>query len=285
MQLPDSATPGVREYAAFNDKVPGWLPEEDFLLLDFLLRDQTEHGVQGDIVEIGVFHGRTSILLGFHLRHDERLVACDLFEDIAGQLHADQAWWYAGLTQEKFLGNYRMFHATAPRVLRGPSDQLAAGLEPASVRMVHIDGDHDYEGVKADLDLSREYLKPGALVVCDDYATVHSPGVAAAVWEAVVRGDLVPFAVTGRKLYARWGVADEPHLARVQEFVMSETDIHLTRKALIGHDVLVIGTGPARGAHVASPQAPRSSRLHSATRRGRAVASGARRGWRLSAQP
>jgi predicted O-methyltransferase YrrM len=47
---------------------------------------------------------------------------------------------------------------------------------------IHIDGDHSLEGKLADLELSRSLLKPGGLVLVDDYH--HMPAVPEAIQRA-----------------------------------------------------------------------------------------------------
>ena len=74
-------------------------------------------------------------------------------------------------------------------------------------RFVHIDASHLYEHVVADIAAARTLLKPGGVVVFDDYRAPHTPGVAAAVWRETTE-DLTPFAVTQNKLYATFGEAD-----------------------------------------------------------------------------
>ena len=73
---------------------------------------------------------------------------------------------------------------------------------------MHIDASHLYEHVMDDIEAARILLKPGGVVVFDDYRTLHAPGVAAAIWRETNR-DLVPFAVTMNKLYASFGNADQ----------------------------------------------------------------------------
>lgn len=70
-------------------------------------------------------------------------------------------------------------------------------------RILHIDGSHEYATVRADILLSKELLADGGMVIFDDVNSRHTPGVAAAVWTAVVHNGLIPHFVT-TKLYASW---------------------------------------------------------------------------------
>lgn len=58
---------------------------------------------------------------------------------------------------------------------------------------IHIDGDHSLEGKLADLELSRSLLKPGGLVLVDDYH--HMPAVPEAIQRAFALGWYRRFAV------------------------------------------------------------------------------------------
>src|SRR6476620_129325 len=56
-------------------------------LFGVLLAHQRDAGIRGDLLKIGVYRGKSAILLGYALRPDEELVACDLFE--AAVVHED----------------------------------------------------------------------------------------------------------------------------------------------------------------------------------------------------
>jgi len=54
---------------------------------------------------------------------------------------------------------------------------------------------------------AKTLLRPGGVVVFDDYRSEHTPGVSAAVWQAIISDGLIPIALTPAKLY---GVYDDP---------------------------------------------------------------------------
>jgi hypothetical protein len=55
------------------------------------------------------------------------------------------------------------------KVHRAPSVEAAAELPDGSLDWVYIDGDHTYEGVRADIEAFRRKVKPGGLMLADDY--------------------------------------------------------------------------------------------------------------------
>lgn len=83
-------------------------------------------------------------------------------------------------------------HAGVIRPLRGNSLDMAKGFaEP--IDFLFIDGDHSYDGVKADVDAWFPKLKPGATVV------FHDIGWAEGV-QRVVREDVLPNVVKSGRL-------------------------------------------------------------------------------------
>ena len=189
------------------DDVPGWFPKIDQRLFTWIFERQLRQGLRGDVVELGAYLGKSAILIGRHVRDDESFTVCDLFEgeapDSANQREMTAS--YPSLTREGFEANYRAFHAELPVVIQGPSSVILDHVRPASCRFMHVDASHLYEHVSADIRAARVVLAPGGILVCDDYRSEHTPGVAAAVWEAIFTGDLRPICITRGKLYGVWG--------------------------------------------------------------------------------
>jgi SAM-dependent methyltransferase len=133
----------------------------------------------------------------------ETFTVIDLFEQeaTAEENRAENEDQYAELSQEAFEKYYLTIHDSLPVVVRGPSATIVDHASHGSHRFVHIDASHLYEHVVEDIAAARKLLKPGGVVVFDDFRAQHTPGVAAAVWRATTE-DLKPFAVTMGKLYA-----------------------------------------------------------------------------------
>jgi hypothetical protein len=156
--------------------------------------------------------GRSAILLGDHLRAGETFTVCDLFDSDApddensGEMRMS---YRSTLTRKAFDANYLAFHDELPTVVQAPTFVLADGrLTPKSARFVHVDASHLYEHVIGDIKVAREALAPEGIVVLDDYRAEHTPGVAAAAWEAVATMGLKPIVLSGTKMYATWGDLD-----------------------------------------------------------------------------
>ncbi|MFI0408151.1 class I SAM-dependent methyltransferase [Actinomadura sp. 3N508] len=192
------------------DDVKGWFPKIDQMLFTWFLERQERLGQTGDLVELGSYLGKSAILMGRHRRAEETFTVCDLFDSEApdDSNQAEMNGSYASLTRTAFETNYRAFHDRLPEIIQAPTSVILDHVEPASCRFVHVDASHLYEHVTGDIEAARVMLPPGGVVVCDDYRSEHTPGVAAAVWEAVAVSGLRPICVTTQKLYGTWGDAD-----------------------------------------------------------------------------
>ena len=187
--------------------IPGWLDGIDEELLRFFLRTQTQTGELGDLAELGVFMGRSAVVLGDYIQPGEAFTVIDLFEQSAadGANRDENREQYPDLTQREFEAHYLRFHSTLPRVVRGYSRTIPEYAAHGTHRLVHIDASHLYEHVIADIAAAKTLLSPTGIVVFDDIRESHTPGVAAAAWGEVATGGLHPLAITYHKLYATWG--------------------------------------------------------------------------------
>ncbi|MEE1783683.1 class I SAM-dependent methyltransferase [Streptomyces sp. SP17BM10] len=242
-------TAAVQPAPTKRDDIPGWFFSLDRAAFGHLLTAQSAAGVTGDILELGSYLGRSAVLLGDHLRPGERLTVCDLFDSDAGD--ADNAAememsYRRTLTRGAFEANYLAFHAALPEIIQAPTSVLADGRIPAgSCRFVHVDASHLYEHVTGDIAVARAALADDGLVALDDYRQEHTPGVAAAVWEAVFTGGLRPVLLTPSKFYGTWGdaaAAREVLLGRdwrAEGYTVDEDTIAGARVLRLNHQVKV----------------------------------------------
>lgn len=113
-------------------------------------------GVQ--LLEIGSFEGRSAAWFLKHVLTDEssKLVCVDLFTQ-------------PGL-EARFDHNIRLVDRHQQvRKLKGRSGDILPNLEPASFDAIYIDGGHDAGTVLLDGMLSWRLLKPGGVLIFDDY--------------------------------------------------------------------------------------------------------------------
>ncbi|MGH3243777.1 MAG: class I SAM-dependent methyltransferase [Spirillospora sp.] len=193
------------------DDVRGWFPTIDQLLFTWFLERQERLGQTGDLVELGSFLGKSAILIGRHRRADEAFTVCDLFDSEApdDSNEAEMKGSYSTLTRTAFETNYRAFHDRLPEIVQAPTSVILDHVEPETCRFVHVDASHLYEHVTGDIKAAHVMLPAAGVIVCDDYRAEHTPGVSAAVWEAVAVDGLRPICVTTQKLYGTWGEVGE----------------------------------------------------------------------------
>ncbi len=231
-------TTAARRPRALDD-VPGWFPALDQVLFDWLLDRQRSVGLRGDLLEVGVYMGKSAIFLGSRLQPGESYTVCDLFEgdapDDANQAESRKS--YGSLTRRAFEENYLSFHDELPRVLQGPSSIVPDEVAADSCRFVHVDGSHLYEHVHDDIGAAHDLLVPDGVVVLDDFRSEHTPGVSIAAWEAVLNRGLRPICLSTQKLYATWG-DPEPVQEELLAMVRARTDCHLSVQQAAGHRII-----------------------------------------------
>ena len=188
-------------------EIPGWFEPADVALFRWFLGEQSRLDAPGDLAELGVFMGKSAVVIGQHVAPGEQFTVVDLFEATAEESvnSKENSNTYQGLTQSQFERNYLAFFPTLPRIVRGESASIVDHVLQGSHRFVHVDASHLYAYVAQDVLAARTVLRPNGIVVFDDIRSVHTPGVWAAVWEAVVTLGLQPLAVTSRKFYGTWG--------------------------------------------------------------------------------
>ncbi len=118
-------------------------------------------------------------------------------------------------------------------------------MADGTCRFVHVDGSHEHEIVAIDVATALRTCGPGGVMVFDDHMNLRHPGVTAAVWGAVDRGDLKPLALTPAKLYAVAPSTSFP-LDRLEEAARA-LGLEVSPRRCCGHDTLRFGQSAARG--------------------------------------
>ena len=70
-------------------------------------------------------------------------------------------------------------------LIRGNSNKVMKKIEMSKIDYVFLDGGHDYETVKNDLNNCVEVLNHSGTILCDDYNLSYAPGVKKAIDEFV----------------------------------------------------------------------------------------------------
>lgn len=196
----------VQAYWRHRRSVPGAFWDIDFLIFDQILQIQHHRQIRGDLLEIGALFGKSAIVLGRHAKPDEEVIICDIFDDTDGVADnvEENLQSYSGLNRAKFESYYSTWVDQPPVVIAELSGSIVNKVKSQSLRFTHIDGSHLYEVVRMDIANTRRLMNENGVVVMDDFRALHTPGVAAAVWDAVSNQDLTPICITEQKFYGSW---------------------------------------------------------------------------------
>jgi Methyltransferase domain len=240
------------------DTIKGWFYPSDRRMFAWILERQARLDQVGDVVELGCYLGKSAVLIGDYLRPGETYTVLDLFESDApdDENSGENQRSYSTVTQAAFERNYLRFHPELPVMVKAPSSAIVDHVTSASCRFIHIDASHLYEHVAGDVDSACKLLQPNGIVVFDDFRAAHTPGVAAAVWEAVLNKGLKPICVTESKLYATWGDAGTVR-ADLEAWLSDDPFSWVETQHIAGHPMLRarIRSAPAPAPQPAAPKA------------------------------
>jgi predicted O-methyltransferase YrrM len=162
--------------------------------------------VAGDVVEIGSWRGYSTVHLaaGCRWRGEGMVHAIDHFRGAAGR----EAQFHAGLGPGETILDRLQHHlreaGVADLVRIHNADSMEARREiEGPVRLLFVDGCHEYGSVRRDLDLYQDLLPPGGWVACHDFSP-DFPGSVRATKEMLIHsGGFDRFFLTHRLFVAR----------------------------------------------------------------------------------
>jgi hypothetical protein len=201
--------PDVRDYLRSTAGVKGWFFPIDASLFGAIDEIHKLEGVTGNLFEIGVHHGKSTVLLAKSKRAGEQLGVCDIFEDQG--LNRDAS---GKGDREIFLDNVRTLaglEEQALRVFSKSSSDLSVADTTEACRFFHIDGGHWPEIVVSDLATADRALLPEGVVAVDDVFNPNWPGVGEGFYRFMREhpGRFVPIVIGANKVFlARPGFAE-----------------------------------------------------------------------------
>lgn len=176
-----------------NESVQGWFYEPDICLMSQILKWQMELGIEGNICEIGVYHGKSAILLSMIRQSSEKLFLLDIFPEDMEKTAKENIETYGS---EENLVWMRM------STLDIGSDDVKH-MQP--LRLLHIDGSHAHRSVLHELQVFTPFLhQENPVIVVDDFNDPEFPGVSSALFQFLlsdVGNHLAIFAVGQNKAY------------------------------------------------------------------------------------
>jgi hypothetical protein len=131
-------------------------------VIAYLIALRTANGISGNMMEIGVHHGRLFILLALGCQSGETSLAVDLFE----QQHLNSSRFGAGRPHalDRQSGIIR---AEWPYTLITANSAML-GRSFIRLRFASIDGGHSRCTICKDLSLAQRMLGPAGVVALDD---------------------------------------------------------------------------------------------------------------------
>ena len=155
-------------------------------------------------LEIGVFHGVTArnvceLLYSIH-GNNFNYIGLDLFEESSESLNEiiPNTNFSNPLKQIyfKFFRRENPYSKSAVlnllkkfekniHLIQGNSNKILKKIDMLKVDYVFLDGGHDYETVKNDLNCCRDVVIRKGTILCDDYDLTYAPGVKKAIDEFV----------------------------------------------------------------------------------------------------
>ncbi|MDQ2948156.1 MAG: class I SAM-dependent methyltransferase [Acidobacteriota bacterium] len=165
----------LQSYLAGFHRIYGWFSFDAALMFMAYNQLNREAGISGDVLEIGVYHGLSSIAVAALRGDSRRLYAIDLFEELG----TNEAYGAGASYRQKFEDNVKSFYGTLDFVvpIASASSILKSADFPHSFSFCHVDGGHSSQETYQDLKFASELLLPGGLLALDDYFNPQHPGV------------------------------------------------------------------------------------------------------------
>jgi hypothetical protein len=177
-----------------HNELEGWFFGPDQLAFFELCALQERLQVSGDLCEVGVFKGKSLVLLSLLKRETERLLGFDLFDED-----------HLEVTQQSLLA----FNSEKNVELsKGLTSDISLDILDETIRnplrFLHIDAGHEYHEVLEQLAIFTPYLDDYAIIAMDDYQDREFPGIEAAVLDFAEQDRprrFVPFFAGGNKMF------------------------------------------------------------------------------------
>lgn len=154
-----------------------------------------------EIVELGVFQGKTSLVLawGASQGNGAHVTGVDAW-DLAGNTYdppfntrESERWARFNVQSYGKAGTIKLIKGFSHEVAASSSEPWFLG--DRKVGLLFVDDDHSKEGARLAIEAWAPHLAPGAVIAIDDYGHPDWPGVAEAVDDLVAEGFLDPISL------------------------------------------------------------------------------------------
>lgn len=209
----------MKTYQHLKD-VDGWLTPDETKCLYDLAETAARENPNACIVEIGSYRGKSTIALALGLQGVGRVTAIDPHEGAKyGFSMADVP------ILEKNLKDFGVSHHVDMTIAKS-SDVAKTWDQPIDV--LWIDGDHEYAGVKADVDNWTPFVRKGGYVAMHDCGSDKWPGVQQALNELLQTGEWeYTYGVDSLRIVRR--LTEPPIIQRTAEPLEAEKPVKAKR--------------------------------------------------------
>lgn len=149
--------------------IPGFMSAANIAVWDALLCAQQRFYIQGHLLEIGVFKGRSASVLCQHKRAEEELWLVDF-----SQYLAEAEINLAALKSP----DVKFIHEKSSDLWKSPE----IARKRRQFRWIHIDGEHTGHAVANDLNLAADLLSNEGVICVDDFFNPAYPQISAATY-------------------------------------------------------------------------------------------------------
>src|SRR4030095_1664357 len=175
--------------------IEGWLSDNEVdQLIDLTMKTCALFPGFNNIVEIGSYHGKSTVVFGTVLKtnsYQGKVYAIDMHDGKLGAL--DQGLRSFPPSFEKFITNIEAAGLT--RYVEIIRDKATNVEWDRPISLLFIDGLHDYESAAGDFRHFQSCIYPGGFVVFHDYAD-YFPGVKKMVHEILAYGKYIKVSLT-----------------------------------------------------------------------------------------
>lgn len=178
----------LKTYPIISDQVDA----KELRVVLWELETLLQRGMPGAVVEFGCYVGTTSLFITRLLSQFNSSNQYHVFDSFNGlpekTAHDNSA---AGeqfkkgellATKKQFVANFKKAGLPLPVIHKGWFSEINENDIPNDIAFAFLDGDY-YQSIKDSLRLITPRLKPGAVIVIDDYASDALPGAARATDE------------------------------------------------------------------------------------------------------
>lgn len=196
--------------AEAHQLIEGWFFPLDQIAFYELIAMQDSLNIGGDFAEVGVYKGKSLVLLSLLKSETQRLLGFDLFAED-----------HQSITEQNLVS----FGSSSNVILnKGLTSDISSrdlqALFPNPLRFLHIDAGHEYHEVLEQLELFTPFMSDQGVIAMDDYQDREFPGIEAAVLDFAERDRprrFVPFLAGGNKMF----VCPTPLAAALQKIIVA----------------------------------------------------------------